>query len=333
MSIESLLAFALSGMRMNNPLPVPEVGYSSDRFIDNMDQHICAICREVYRLPVSTNCGHSFCSKCLHKAELNFKNQCPSCRTPIHQSVPAFHLRMIIDGSQIRCMNHEYGCTHVDAVSRIEEHEVSCTYKHVLCNQCESLTLESTIDLHKKDTCPSRPTKCEECTSLIPLDEMKEHMEECPMTKVPCELCKEVLLRFLLPSHHADHCLQSIIPCMYHKYGCSFTCKRDEMKQHEEQVNHIPIICSTLDQKMEEWDTMLVCQLQNGPFKVAGHSHPVVLCSDLDENRCKTCKKIIVEKNGRYFGYHCANGCPYSLCLACFSSQRLFRSKRHNASY
>lgn len=315
------------GFQINDPLS-KEGGYPSERFVDNMDAHLCAICREVYRLPVSLNCGHTFCKKCLHKSELNFKNKCPSCRTTIYQSAPAFHLRMVIDGSPIHCVYQEYGCNHVDALSRMTDHELSCHLKHVPCNQCNIMCLESSLVQHKTDTCSRRPISCSDCTARVPFNEMKDHLEQCPLRKISCELCNESMARFILPRHHQDHCLKSIIPCIYNKYGCSFTCKREDMTHHEETTNHIPIICSTLDQKMEEFDKIIMTQLQNGPFRVAGHLHMVVLCSDLDQNNCHSCKKKINEKHGRYFGYHCMNdGCSYSICLSCFPDQRLFRSK------
>jgi hypothetical protein len=101
------------------------------------------------------------------------------------------------------------------------------------------------------------------------------------------------------------------------------------MKEHEQDPSHIPIICNKMDQRMKEWDSMYMAQLQTGPFRVSGHGHIVVLCSDLNTS-CKLCKTPIPSKQGRHFGYQCAHGCDFSLCVSCFCKQRLFRSKLQN---
>ena len=310
-----------------NASMIHENGIPSDRFTENVDNYLCAICREVYRLPVSINCGHTFCYMCLNRSELNFKNQCPQCRTIIIQSVPSYDLRMKINGFHMRCLYTEYGCTFTDACSRIEEHEVSCEYKHTECNKCEQFYLSSKEDEHLTNLCPFRPVECKKCRYNIPFEETKEHENICIMADVTCELCSEVTKRFLLDSHQLDRCPKYTIHCTYHTYGCDFTCNREDMKEHELHTNHVPIICSTMDKKITEWDRMLISQLQNGPFRVSGHGHSVVLCSDLEDVLCKCCKKLIPSKNDCYFGYQCSTGCNFALCLLCFGKQRLYLSK------
>jgi hypothetical protein len=328
LSIASLLS---NQFELASEIPIEEEGgYLVERFISNMDEYLCAICREVCRSPVSINCGHTFCCKCLERSESNFKNQCPQCRAPITRSVPSFNMKMKIDGSQIKCMNYEYGCTFIDAVSRINMHEEECELKHVICIQCKQNCLSSSLENHKKEECPNRLVSCKDCSKMIPLSIMSDHIDECLFQNVTCESCEKEFTRLVLASHQTSECPKQIIPCRYHKYGCEYTCKREDMNIHDEMVNHVPIICQTLDKKMEEWDMIRISQLQNGPFSVSGHGHVVMLCSDLENVTCKLCRHKIPEIKGRFFGYACSNGCPFSLCIPCFSTQRLFRSKRHN---
>ena len=334
----SLLSLSsLSSILSNQFVPASEVqieeeenGYPVERFVANMDEYLCAICREVCRFPVSINCGHTFCKKCLDKSEINFKNQCPQCRIIITQVVPSFNMKMKIDGSPIRCQYSEFGCNFISAVCRIKEHELTCEQKHIECKQCFTMQLFSDIENHKKETCESRPIVCEECLVSYPFDKSVEHDQVCVMKTITCTFCQESFKRMVYSSHIANDCKKYVIPCTFHNYGCEYECKREDMILHLEQTNHIPIICSLLDKKMYEWDLLMDSQLQNGPFRVSGHGHTVLLCSDLENTLCRCCKKIILPRNGRFFGYACATGCAFNLCLSCFPKQRLYRSKRSN---
>ncbi|CDW81774.1 zinc finger (c3hc4-type ring finger) family protein [Stylonychia lemnae] len=49
------------------------------------DELTCTICLDLLYQPVSTQCGHTFCKKCISDS-LNYKNQCTICREPIHYS-------------------------------------------------------------------------------------------------------------------------------------------------------------------------------------------------------------------------------------------------------
>ncbi|KAK0438017.1 hypothetical protein EV421DRAFT_1825914 [Armillaria borealis] len=52
----------------------------------------CAICLSPYDNPVSTPCGHIFCTECISDHILassdGFRSPCPTCRTKFHISVP-----------------------------------------------------------------------------------------------------------------------------------------------------------------------------------------------------------------------------------------------------
>uniref|UniRef100_A0A8C3SIK6 RING-type domain-containing protein n=1 Tax=Chelydra serpentina TaxID=8475 RepID=A0A8C3SIK6_CHESE len=49
---------------------------------DVKDQATCSICKDLFRDPVSSECGHSFCRECItqHCKEKEFYNVCPQCR-------------------------------------------------------------------------------------------------------------------------------------------------------------------------------------------------------------------------------------------------------------
>ena len=161
---------------------------------------------------------------------------------------------------------------------------------------------------------------------------MVEHHDKlCPLVDVVCDACEETCKRFVLDSHQMYACPKMVIPCKYKKYGCPISCRRDEMEKHDQDTNHIPIICAMMDLRLTELDNLYLSQLQHGPFRVSGHGHVVILCNDLTNTSCKSCKKQIQPtKQGMHFGYQCSQGCDFSLCVTCLGKKRLYRSKRQN---
>lgn len=49
----------------------------------DLDDFECVLCTKLLCEPVTTPCGHSFCSQCLRRS-LDHKNKCPFCRTVLH---------------------------------------------------------------------------------------------------------------------------------------------------------------------------------------------------------------------------------------------------------
>jgi len=64
------------------------------------DELKCTICNEVFFSPMTVNCGHVFCGRCLnewkHKCPTQMAN-CPLCRTEIKDSNRSLYLENLID--------------------------------------------------------------------------------------------------------------------------------------------------------------------------------------------------------------------------------------------
>ncbi|KAG5447692.1 E3 ubiquitin-protein ligase PDZRN3-B [Clonorchis sinensis] len=147
------------------------MGIPLERFLGHVDDSfLCNICQGVFISPVVTDCGHTFCAKCLEGwisascpmpksscPEDNYcKRQslrCPTCRHKLSQtgdreydeksiinvvSRPVLALRNFINGLLTHCEHSSRGCTFVGPVEVMHsgQHHVNCAYAPVDCAGC-----------------------------------------------------------------------------------------------------------------------------------------------------------------------------------------------------
>lgn len=97
------------------------MGFSTDLFVSEVDDNLtCPICFDVFENPHSlTNCGHTFCSKCLQNT--HNLTDCPTCRGPCadeNVTIVNFGLKGIIGNLQIRCRNNGGGLSECPSRQR-----------------------------------------------------------------------------------------------------------------------------------------------------------------------------------------------------------------------
>ena len=63
--------------------------YNKNKVLDIIS---CAICLEKFKHPRNLDCGHSYCTTCLHLIKLNDEIVCPLCR-----HITSFNNRLLID--------------------------------------------------------------------------------------------------------------------------------------------------------------------------------------------------------------------------------------------
>ena len=115
-----------------------EVGYSADRFIEEVNNDlICPICVGVFRkVRLTSTCKHNFCKKCLSKW-LYDHSDCPYCRTKIsstNESTPNEQLQDTINQMKLRCFHASKGCLAIESVERIDIHDRSCLFARLDSN-------------------------------------------------------------------------------------------------------------------------------------------------------------------------------------------------------
>ena len=303
-------------------------GWPLDRFIDPMDDFICPICREICRNASTINCGHSFCELCILRSNVSaYGDRCSLCRTKIIQQVPDFSKRMIINGKIMLCSNKENGCKITASVLRIIEHEQTCEFRLVQCNSCDDSVSLCEMEQHIKNICRRRLGPCDVCTLLVPFLEMDTHLEkECPVKIIDCIYCKWTGLRHELDTHESI-CVNTPVLCQYHIHGCDVVVPRYKKDDHE-KTDHTRLLSRALHDLGEKLEFNMLSYPPDGPYRILRHPHTIVLCSDLEHDSCDICHKPIQNKDTLWIGYRCVRGCNYTVCVRCFPSTRLYRSKR-----
>ncbi|CAF1562167.1 unnamed protein product [Rotaria magnacalcarata] len=128
----------------------------------------CSICRRIFRDPVITQCGHTFCRKCTSSAIL-----CPYDQQVLQTFVSNYIVAEQINtllvwckyafkknqkaGSDMKIERDEHGCPVKIPLLRKKEHEDECTYRLVPCpNGCPYSNLRQKDIYNHIHVCPNR---------------------------------------------------------------------------------------------------------------------------------------------------------------------------------
>ena len=325
MSIEAIIDQAIRPVRINIADLSGHGGWPLCRFEKVVaDELRCKLCQNVCQDAMALNCGHSFCKTCIFSSDSNFKNQCPTCNKCMTQTVPDFSTRMKINGLMITCRYRSLECDHVDAVSRIEAHEVFCTFKPIQCLLCQDFICKNKMTHHVNHDCLYRMQMCNLCDLSIPFCDMENHTRlTCTTLKKTCMYCDWIGTIGTHPVHDTE-CEHKPVPCTYMSYGCMDYIPRYKLAHHEQDSLHMPLLFRALKQ-MEHY-----CYLSRPevPIRVASHRHLVILCADLVEP-CAFCKMPLSLEKGRTFAYRCTQGCDYHLCANCVIKERIYKLKEN----
>ena len=190
------------------------------------DEMVCKICQYPVRDPLlSECCGQNFCKSCLEMYAESDTSYCPYCRK---NDFNAFHDRR----TERALLSHHVscswdGCSWRGELRHVEKHEECCEYVEVTCpNNCGKEIQRKHVQEHCKTTCEFRPDVCKYChisgtsnfihgkhlqtcnkmpvecphrcgVGRMPQNKLEEHLELCPLQKVPCDYagCTAKLLR------------------------------------------------------------------------------------------------------------------------------------------
>ena len=131
------------------------MGYIATMFVSRIDRNLlCGICAGVFKKPLVTRCGHTYCEECLEQwlnAACHGDKTCPECRREVTmcKTAPVLALRGVIDELSVECQNSTNGCRMVLKLGDLENHLKNCGYTLVECCGCDGMVLQSEIYQHQ----------------------------------------------------------------------------------------------------------------------------------------------------------------------------------------
>lgn len=137
------------------------MGFELDRFKGTVDPDFkCNLCNKVLEDPLTTPCGHVFCSGCVLPWVVQ-QSSCPvKCqRVSAKELNHVLPLKNLILKLEIKCDNHARGCDAVVRLQHLAEHTEMCDYAPAMCRNrgCGEVLDPRDVDVHMRETCDCRP--------------------------------------------------------------------------------------------------------------------------------------------------------------------------------
>ncbi|KAM4587787.1 E3 ubiquitin-protein ligase PDZRN3-B isoform 2-T2 [Odontesthes bonariensis] len=136
------------------------MGFELDRFKGTVDPDFkCNLCNKVLEEPLTTPCGHVFCSGCVLPWVVQ-QSSCPvKCqRISAKELNHVLPLKNLILKLEIKCDNHAQGCDAVVQLQHLAEHAEMCDYSPAKCRNkgCDEVLGLRDMDAHMRETCDFR---------------------------------------------------------------------------------------------------------------------------------------------------------------------------------
>uniref|UniRef100_A0A3Q0T5E9 RING-type E3 ubiquitin transferase n=1 Tax=Amphilophus citrinellus TaxID=61819 RepID=A0A3Q0T5E9_AMPCI len=161
------------------------MGFELDRFKGTVDPDFkCNLCNKVLEDPLTTPCGHVFCSGCVLPWVVQ-QSSCPvKCqRISTKELNHVLPLKNLILKLEIKCDNHARGCDAVVKLQHLAEHAEMCDYSPAKCRNkgCSEVLNLRDVDAHMRETCDYRPVGiCESgCGLMLTQKEQKTNTHCC----------------------------------------------------------------------------------------------------------------------------------------------------------
>ncbi len=224
--------------KSQHPVDLRELEY-----VDSYDHNLmCAICHSPFVRPVTLECEHVFCQRCISETMFHQGQDlrtdsatCPSCRRKLHHpaTTPVTKiLNHILDELRVNCPFRNAGCREIKHRGQIQDHvDKYCDYVEVECPLENCL-----LTVQRKDTreqrCLHGLVRCGDCRMCFLEKELESHRQRhCEAGRVPCPDCKAQVFRRDLAGH-AEICPEAVFPCGAAQYGCDFSASPEILLEH-----------------------------------------------------------------------------------------------------
>eukprot|EP01084_Bolivina_argentea_P116408 206843_1 len=136
-------------------------------------------------------------------------------------------------------VNKNQSCEWQGSYSDLNNHIETCPLRWISCEYCYISILQRELNEHY-DKCPNYPLQCTQCyVGDIDRNHMASHISDrCPMTLISCNECKEEIKRKDKQLHVKNECRESLIECVFYKFGCKDKLKRKDEKNHIENATY-----------------------------------------------------------------------------------------------
>ena len=205
------------------------------QFVDSVEDCKCPLCQHVTREPFLTSCcGQHFCQVCINRI-LTDNNPCPFCKsTDFSTFLDKKQKRRVLD-LKVYCNKKAEGCQWKGGLGKLEQHlgenphnqyvvincpnkcgrafqrrlqaehmKYACSKRPYNCQYCHIKSTYQEIHNNHLPVCPKYPVPCPNECGVSPLerDQLEDHLRECPLQLVECELrCEEMVKRKDLGIH------------------------------------------------------------------------------------------------------------------------------------
>jgi hypothetical protein len=206
-----------------------------------VDHLICQVCKGVFRDPVVNEVGQTFCKLCTENADykdLVFPSGNQVLAADMTQNLI---VKKFIHSLEIKCPFSKDSCQWEGRVERLDDHLKTCAVVELKCKnkRCLKVMKISEMEAHLLE-CEKRPSECENCKQIQPLDLLSEHYLICAKVKIPCDNnCGKRVSREDQKKHLIENCSLRLSNCSFKDSGCLY---QDVDKNHEDHhkvhVNH-----------------------------------------------------------------------------------------------
>ena len=219
------------------------------QFVDSVEDYECPLCLHVTREPFLTSCcGQHFCQVCISRI-LTENKPCPLCREiSFTIFLDSEQKREILD-LKVYCQKKAEGCQWVGDLGEIEQHlGDNCQFITADCpNNCGLAMQRRLLEVHVYK-CPKRPHNCLYCDTKGTYQEIQgNHLPVCHKYPVSCpNQCGVSSLERDQLEDHLRECPLQLVECELREMGCEEMVKRKDLVKHidEGTQKHLTLMAS-----------------------------------------------------------------------------------------
>ena len=185
------------------------MGHDPDLFIEFPPALMCGICQAPAEDPKQCAQGHLFCADCI-KQWLDKSKTCPMDRAKVESVVDCLVAKQMVAELPVRCIHasneRPRDCGWTGKFSALETHLKDCEVENTACELCNTKMAHQEFAKHRKK-CPKRSVVCEngKCDWAGLAQDLDEHSNVCPESKVSCDLCCVYMSRKNFARHNKKY--------------------------------------------------------------------------------------------------------------------------------